>query len=177
MAGPSEQMAAARGDPHRYSHGQMRAAHADREQVIEMLKAAFVHGRLDSEEFDLRIGRALASRTYADLTALTADLPAPTADLAAQTSRPRPPQPAREATKNKKAVVALACATPVLPLLFVLPSVPDGSPFAIPLLALTLILYTIVPTGWLVVFHSWLDKRAGQRQSAQASYTLRATPP
>ena len=40
-----------------------------------MLKAAFVQGRLDRDEFDLRVDRALASRTYADLAALTADIP------------------------------------------------------------------------------------------------------
>jgi DUF1707 SHOCT-like domain len=56
-------------------HGDMRASHADREQVVGTLKAAFVQGMLAKEEFDLRVGRALASRTYADLGALTADLP------------------------------------------------------------------------------------------------------
>src|SRR5690349_6481708 len=57
-------------------HGRLRASHADREQVIEVLKAAFVQDRLTKDEFDARVGQALASRTYADLTALTADLPA-----------------------------------------------------------------------------------------------------
>jgi len=64
-------------------------SHADREQVIHVLKAAFLQGRLAKDEFDLRIGQALASRTYADLAALTADVPAgPTTA--------RPPEPARE---------------------------------------------------------------------------------
>jgi Domain of unknown function (DUF1707) len=54
----------------------MRAAHADREQVIEVLKAAFVQGRLTKDEFDLRVSQALASRTYADLIPVTADIPA-----------------------------------------------------------------------------------------------------
>ena len=40
-----------------------------------MLKAAFVQGRLTKDEFDLRVGQILASRTYADLDALTADIP------------------------------------------------------------------------------------------------------
>ena len=48
----------------------------DREQVVGVLKAAFVQGRLAKDEFDLRIDRVLASRTYADLNALTGDLPA-----------------------------------------------------------------------------------------------------
>jgi hypothetical protein len=54
----------------------LRASHADREHVIGTLQAAFVQGRLGRDEFDLRVGQALASRTYADLAALTADLPA-----------------------------------------------------------------------------------------------------
>ena len=57
-------------------HGRLRAAHADRERVVEVLKAAFVQGRLDKGELDARVGRALASRTYAELAALTADIPA-----------------------------------------------------------------------------------------------------
>lgn len=54
----------------------LRASHADREHVIEVLKDAFVRGRLDHGEFGARVGQALASRTYAELAALTADIPA-----------------------------------------------------------------------------------------------------
>ncbi len=54
----------------------LRAGHADREQVIEALKAAFVDGRLTKNELAALTGRALAARTYADLAALTADIPA-----------------------------------------------------------------------------------------------------
>jgi uncharacterized protein DUF1707 len=56
--------------------GHLRAAHADRERVIEALKIAFAQGRLDTDELDDRVGRAFASRTYAELAALTADIPA-----------------------------------------------------------------------------------------------------
>jgi hypothetical protein len=55
--------------------GQLRTSHADREQTVDVLKAAFVQGRLTKDEFDLRVGQVLASRTYADLHALTADIP------------------------------------------------------------------------------------------------------
>jgi hypothetical protein len=54
----------------------LRASHADREQVIGTLKAAFVQGRLAKDEFDLRVTQTLASRTYGELAALTVDLPA-----------------------------------------------------------------------------------------------------
>ena len=69
--GPGDEVAAGAG-----GHSHLRASHADREQVIGVLKAAFVQGRLAKDEFDLRVGQVLASRTYADLGALTADIPA-----------------------------------------------------------------------------------------------------
>jgi Domain of unknown function (DUF1707) len=66
---------AGRGDGTADARGQLRTSHADRDQAVDVLKAAFVQGRLTKDEFDLRVGRALASRTYADLAALTADIP------------------------------------------------------------------------------------------------------
>ena len=54
----------------------IRASHADREHVIDTLKAAFVQGRLTKDEFDQRVGQAFDSKTYAELAALSADLPA-----------------------------------------------------------------------------------------------------
>ena len=56
--------------------GRMRASHADREQVIDTLKTAFAHGRLDKDELDARVGQAFGSRTYAELAAVTGDIPA-----------------------------------------------------------------------------------------------------
>ena len=58
------------------AHGHLRASHADREQVIGVLKAAFVQGRLTKDEFGTRVGQAFTSRTYAELAKVTADLPA-----------------------------------------------------------------------------------------------------
>jgi hypothetical protein len=82
VGGRGDEMAARAGDG-----GRLRASHADREQVIGALKAAFVHGVLDKDEFDLRLSQTLASRTYADLAAVTADLPG--------LSLARPPEPIR----------------------------------------------------------------------------------
>jgi hypothetical protein len=44
--------------------------------VIDVLKAAFVQGRLTKDELEARAGQTFAARTHADLAALTADLPA-----------------------------------------------------------------------------------------------------
>lgn len=54
----------------------MRAATADRERTVDVLKAAFAEGRLSQEEYNDRMGRAYSARTYGELMALTADLPA-----------------------------------------------------------------------------------------------------
>ena len=56
--------------------GELRASHADRDQVVELLRVAAGDGRLSPEELDDRLERALTARTYAELAALTADLPA-----------------------------------------------------------------------------------------------------
>ena len=69
MVEPGDEIAAdARGDSY------LVASQADRERVLGALKAAFVQGRLTKDEFDQRVGQALA--TYAALDALTADIPA-----------------------------------------------------------------------------------------------------
>ena len=73
-------------------HGRMRASDADRERVVDVLKAAFVQGRLVKDELDARAGRVFASRTYAELAALTADIPpAPRRPADRWTCSPRPP--------------------------------------------------------------------------------------
>jgi hypothetical protein len=54
----------------------MRAASADRERAVDVLKAGFAEGRLTQDEYNERMNRAYVARTYAELTALTADLPA-----------------------------------------------------------------------------------------------------
>ena len=48
----------------------------DREQVIRTLKAALAQGRLTEDEHDARAARASATRSRAELAALTTDLPA-----------------------------------------------------------------------------------------------------
>ncbi|MET8528804.1 DUF1707 domain-containing protein [Micromonospora sp. NPDC005172] len=53
----------------------MRAADADRETVAERLRVALNEGRLDLHEYDERLQRAFAARTYGELDALLTDLP------------------------------------------------------------------------------------------------------
>jgi Domain of unknown function (DUF1707)/Domain of unknown function (DUF4190) len=58
------------------AYATMRAASADRERAVDVLKAGFAEGRLTQDEYNDRMGRAYAARTYGELAALTADLPA-----------------------------------------------------------------------------------------------------
>ncbi len=135
--------------------GRLRASHADREQVVDVLKTAFVQGRLDLDEFDLRVGQALTSRTYADLAALTADIPA-------RLARARPPQPARESV-SKTAVVAMACASAALPSLWPVMMLRPWPPFLLPVAVIWFALVVAVPTGWVALLRDWLDKRGALR--------------
>ena len=104
MTGPEDEMAAA-------ARGRLRTSRADRERVIDTLKSAFVQGFLTKDEFDARVGQAFASRTYAELAALTADIGA----LAGLMGAPLPRQPARPAeakvadSSQNKVVNAGAC--------------------------------------------------------------------
>ena len=53
----------------------MRASDADRERVAERLRTALNEGRLDLDEYDERMQRTYAARTYGDLDGLLTDLP------------------------------------------------------------------------------------------------------
>jgi DUF1707 SHOCT-like domain len=85
-AGPGDQGAAGAA-----GRGYLRASDADREHVIDVLKVAFVQGRLTKGELDARVGQTFASQTYGQLALVTADIPA---EVAA-TRPPRPPARAR----------------------------------------------------------------------------------
>ncbi len=131
-------------------HGRMRASHADREQVVEQLKVAFVQGRLDGDELDGRVGQALTARTYADLAALTADIPAERA----------PRQPVRTTDHRvARAGVRVTLAAGVLGVMAA--AVLSGGNHVERLIfaAMLLPLVALMAAG-LLMFHSWLDKRA-----------------
>jgi uncharacterized protein len=108
MTGPEDEMAAA-------IQGRLRTSRTDRERVIDTLKSAFVQGFLTKDEFDARVGQAFASRTYAELAALTADIGAIGSIGAGPMGAPLPHQPARPAeaevadSSQNKVVNAGAC--------------------------------------------------------------------
>ncbi len=89
--------------------GYLRASHADREQVIEVLKTAFVQGRLTKAELDARVDQAFASRVRAELAAVTSDLPAGPVAPPRQAAQSRPQQQGNPTLR--KGTVAITAAT------------------------------------------------------------------
>ncbi|WUR69570.1 DUF1707 domain-containing protein [Streptomyces violaceus] len=54
---------------------EVRASHADRDRIVDVLRVAAGDGRLTMEELDERLEAALSARTVGELAVLTADLP------------------------------------------------------------------------------------------------------
>jgi hypothetical protein len=97
--------------------GAMLAGNADRERAIDVLKAGFAEGRLTKAEFDERVARVHAARTYGDLAPLVADLPAgPLGSVMHLTAAGHPPaQPAERPAVSSLAVGSLICGLAEFP--------------------------------------------------------------
>lgn len=78
---------------------EMRAGDSDRQAVADKLKLALDEGRLDLAEYDERLQKAYAAKTYGDLDGLLDDLPAtsvtPRAATAPASAAASPPEPRR----------------------------------------------------------------------------------
>ena len=150
--GPGDEKAAGGRD-----RGHLRASHADRERVIAALKAAFVQGRLTKDEFDLRVGQALVSRTCAELAALTADIPA---GLTAA----RPPRPASARARLPVKKVVIACRWVVPPAAMVVAAFLTNSDLVGTLAFAFLFMYFIVGmTAGAAMLNAWFEKRSGRQ--------------
>lgn len=92
--------------------GHLRVSDTDRDRALAELSEHFQAGRLTSEEFDERSGRALQARTGAELAGLLADLPrsGPPAPPAGRGPRP----PARGLGAPIAVVMAVGAVTAVL---------------------------------------------------------------
>ncbi|MCX4904364.1 DUF1707 domain-containing protein [Streptomyces sp. NBC_00878] len=65
------------------SSPELRASHADRDRVVDVLRVAAGDGLLTAAELDERLEVALSARTVGELTPLTADLPPVSASVGA----------------------------------------------------------------------------------------------
>jgi DUF1707 SHOCT-like domain len=154
MTEPGDHSAAPAG-----AHGRLRASHADRERVIEVLKAAFAQGRLAKDEFVLRVDQALASRTYAELAAVTADIPAaPTAALPPREPARAPAKPQMNTGVRTGARVIIIAAT-VLAILALVH--PDNALAFITELGAAATVYVASALTMLLMVESRRQKRSG----------------
>jgi hypothetical protein len=78
----------------------LRASDADRNAVAERLRDAFADGRLDEEEFDVRMQRALSARTRQDLEGLLGDLGMVGSPLPEPQAAPAAAHPVDPAARN-----------------------------------------------------------------------------
>jgi hypothetical protein len=72
----------------------LRAADTDRAAVATVLGQHMSAGRLTVDEYDDRLARAYAAKTYGELAELTADLPAAPKPRAPEAARPQRAAPA-----------------------------------------------------------------------------------
>jgi hypothetical protein len=151
-------------DPRARAHSDLRASDADREQVVEILTAAFVQGRLNLDELGLRAGHALGSRTYAELAATIADIPGPALRPPPPPGPARPPAPAAARAPippgrmpaGAKAAVWAACVIVALPAVWAAFLTHYGG---------LLILFLLAFTGLAVTIGTRTDRRAAGRRA------------
>ena len=148
MTEPGNELAADSGSGDRLP--ECHAGDEHREQVTRTLKAALVQGRLTEDEYDERMGQSSASRSHAELAALTADLPVGRMDAPA-----RPPT-----AKDVRIGVSLIIAAASVAAAVLLWHPDNGLAFLLFVIAaLTLLVAPIVTVGMIVdVRH---QKRSG----------------
>lgn len=125
---------------------------ADADQVTRTLRASLVQGRLTKDEYDERMRQASASRSRAELAALTADLPVGLMDAAA-----RPPT----ATDVRIGVGVSIAAASVVATVLLWNQPPGLAILAFLIAAVTLLVTPIVTVG--VMVDVWRQKRPGEQ--------------
>ena len=107
-----------------------RASDADREEVVELLRAAAGEGRIGHDELDERLSRALSAKTYRQLHATIDDIPHGRGGGS------------RRMPQTKRTVASWTVKT--------VRNEPWLLVFVIPVLVITLTLAAIAMTVWLV---------------------------
>ena len=158
-------MTAGREDGTAGALGQLRTSHADRAQAIDVLKAAFVQGRLTKDEFDSRVGQVLTSRTFADLDTLTSDIPDGVSN--AEPPAERAAAPGRVLSFKTAARVGAVGAVPSMASSAAVLAQPSGVPAVAGLLLVGLTGLAVAGLlAVLLMLLSWIVRRS-QREAAQ----------
>ncbi|HET9972186.1 MAG TPA: DUF1707 domain-containing protein [Streptosporangiaceae bacterium] len=149
--------------------GEFRASHADREQVIGALKAAFVQGMLSKDEFDQRVAQAFGSRTYAELAPITADLRVePVATRSSELARPGGAQPVLRPGVVMAAATAFCGSVWAFTFLPPWPLNSEGEPprgILVLFLLTNLVYLCVFITAVVQVLINWCDKHFEERPS------------
>ena len=124
-----------------------------------MLKATFVQGRLTKDEFDARVGQALASRTHGDLAAVIADISAVVAG--GQPPRTSAQGRTRKPINKVKVIAWGACVICALAVVGVAAAVLISSPYLLLLSGLAFIGASAV--AWGAMVEAWVQKRSRGR--------------
>lgn len=127
-----------------------------REQVIAALTAAYIQGRLTREEFDVRVGQALAM--YAELDALTADIPASPPAVTAHAEL------AREAANKKMIRQGTAGVAGLTFVLVTVLGAPYNPALAVIVAALLTFFVTVLTAGLLTLLSWAMDRRSGAQR-------------
>jgi len=85
------------------ARAQMRASTADRDRAVELVTRAYTEGRLDKDEHDARVERAMTAGTFAELDSVVVDLPG------AGPAAPVPVAQPQWAKTNSLAITSLIC--------------------------------------------------------------------
>jgi len=157
MAGAGDEMAAA--------GGYFLASHADRERVLDTLKAAFAEGRLTRDEFDARAARASGSRTYAELAAVTADIPVWPGGI----GLPVGPAPVEDRlpANLKSALWGIGLFAGIPPLMFMVAFLSNSEKVATLAVALFLIDFLFAIMSGTVALGTVIDTRLKNRRSVR----------
>jgi Domain of unknown function (DUF1707) len=151
------------------ARGYLRASHADREHVIDVLKAAFVQGMLSKAELDARVGQAFASRTLGDLAAITADLPAGLI----RALPPRKPAPAQAPPPVNKPLMWTAVAIMLAAIASMVAAFPAQNVILLSMGVLAILI--AAPIAGTLMLDSWRENRSGGQlppRPAQFGQTL-----
>ncbi|MFB4311899.1 DUF1707 and DUF4870 domain-containing protein [Actinomadura sp. GTD37] len=142
--------------------GDLRVSDAEREPVIQRLQDAYAEGRLDEDEFDMRVQLAITARTRRDLGAVTHDLapePAPGRKVALPGDPPTGEDRMLAAAAHAVAVPTLFVGPLVLMLLsgkrseYVRRQAAEAVNFQVTLLLLTIVTFGV---GGVVYAVAWV---------------------
>jgi len=161
MAGAGDEMSAV--------GGYFLASDADRERVLDTLRAAFAEGRLTRDEFDARVARTVGARTYTELAVVTADIPVWPAGTGRPAGAGRPVSPApvqdRLPSNLKSALWGIGLFAGIPPIMFAAAYLVNSQQVATMALVLFLVDFLFAVMSGTVALGTVIDTRLKNRRT------------